>query len=72
METSAPRIRIIDAYDLRLFKNVSMTTAYREFKLIQEHFNKQKSHVVLNREAAEYYGISVADFEALYHYNLKH
>ncbi|TQD33486.1 hypothetical protein [Haloflavibacter putidus] len=67
MHTSQPRIRIIDACDLSLFKNVSMTTAYREFKLIQQYFNKQKSHVVLNREAAEYYGISIEDFEALCH-----
>lgn len=64
MQVETP-IRIIDVVDLMERLGVSQPTAYRKFNLMKKALGKKKHQVVLNKEAADYLGISVADFEQL-------
>lgn len=57
--------RIIDVYDLVDFKKISQVTAYALLKKIKTYHKKEKQQVVLNFEAAAYFGISIESFESI-------
>ncbi len=59
------RIRLINTELLQRYKGVKKRTAQREMRKIKDYFDKLPHHCVTNKEVAEYYGISVEDFEAI-------
>ncbi len=59
------RLRLIDARDLAEFRGVSMSTAYKQLKLLKRALHKKAHHLVTNTEAARYFGVSLEDFEAI-------
>ena len=57
--------RIINVYDIADFKSVSQITGYTILNRIKAYHKKEKHQVVLNLEAAAYFGISVEHFESI-------
>ncbi len=65
------KIRVIKSHDLQIFRNVCLRTAQSDMKKIKFYFDKEDYHLVTNVEAAEYFGVSLEDFEAIIHKQFK-
>jgi hypothetical protein len=64
-EATSIGLRLVYPQDIIDFRKCSISTAYTDIKRIKTFLGKQQHQVITNKEVADYYGVTLEDFESI-------